>query len=696
MAPRARYALTLALAAGLLLGALALALAVLWADLDPGERTAARALLGGRATLVVLLAVALVGALAAALHWGMLAWPARALKLAEELRLLHTVNPSHRVDEAGPAELRALAQEVNALAAAHERARADVDQRIAAAGASLAQESGRLAALMSELAQAVLVCNRDARVLLYNAQAAQLFAADDAPLGLGRSVYALLDRELIEHALQRVDGAQRDAAQFMALRGGRWLRVRLAPVRDAQGGRDGFVLVLDDVTRSVMADSRRDQLLRTLSEGSRAALGAIRAAADALRRHPDMERERRERFTQVIGDEAARLTQAIDAAQGGIDDTPPAPLEDMQAADLVLALQRSLAAEAGLAAQADVIDDTLWLAVDCYTLVQVLVQLLGRLAGGAPLPGLSLSVAPAAPRHALLALRWQGAPLDSARLSAAAQPPFRIQQREVPLAEVLARHHAEWWLRASAGTNHLCVQLPALPPPAAESMAPLRGQRPVYYDFDLFHQPGQTPALDQRALGDLTYTVFDTETTGLDPDHDEIISIGAVRIVNGKLLEDEAFERLVDPRRPVGRASQQVHGITPEMLAGQPGIEEVLPALHRYAEDTVLVAHNAAFDLRFLQLKEGASGVRFTQPVLDTLLLSALVHPGHRDAEHRLEEIAGRLGVPVVGRHSALGDALVTARVLLKLIPLLAERGIHTLGQARDAARKTVYAKLDY
>jgi DNA polymerase-3 subunit epsilon len=77
-------------------------------------------------------------------------------------------------------------------------------------------------------------------------------------------------------------------------------------------------------------------------------------------------------------------------------------------------------------------------------------------------------------------------------------------------------------------------------------------------------------------------------------------------------------------------------------------------------------------------------------------MLSALVHPGHADAEHQLEEIARRVGVEVVGRHTALGDALVTAGVFLKLVPLLAERGIRTLGQAREASRKTVYAKLDY
>jgi DNA polymerase-3 subunit epsilon len=172
--------------------------------------------------------------------------------------------------------------------------------------------------------------------------------------------------------------------------------------------------------------------------------------------------------------------------------------------------------------------------------------------------------------------------------------------------------------------------------------------------------------------------------------------VGAVRILNGRLLQHESFDRLVRPSRPVRREAQAVHGISTEMLAHQPPLQEVLPAFHRFAEDTVLVGHNAAFDMRLLQLAEAATGVAFEQPVLDTLLLSALVHPGHADAEHRLEAIAARLGVPVVGRHTALGDALLTAEVFLKLIPLLAQQGIRTLGQAREASRRTAYAKLDY
>jgi DNA polymerase-3 subunit epsilon len=132
------------------------------------------------------------------------------------------------------------------------------------------------------------------------------------------------------------------------------------------------------------------------------------------------------------------------------------------------------------------------------------------------------------------------------------------------------------------------------------------------------------------------------------------------------------------------------------MLEGQPTIDKVLPAFQKFCEDTVLVGHNVAFDMRFLELKERGTGIRFTQPVLDTLLLSAVLHGNLGTNEHQLEAIAHRLGVPVTERHSALGDALTTGEVFLRMLPLLAERGIVTLAQAREASASTQYARLRY
>jgi len=129
-------------------------------------------------------------------------------------------------------------------------------------------------------------------------------------------------------------------------------------------------------------------------------------------------------------------------------------------------------------------------------------------------------------------------------------------------------------------------------------------------------------------------------------------------------------------------------------VRGQPNIDAVLPAFHDFCADTVLVAHNAAFDMRFLQLKEERTGVVFNQPVLDTLLLSAVLH-ANQDS-HQLERIAERLGITIEGRHSALGDALATAEVFLKMLPLLAQMGIVTLRQAIEASQKTYFARVKY
>jgi DNA polymerase-3 subunit epsilon len=145
------------------------------------------------------------------------------------------------------------------------------------------------------------------------------------------------------------------------------------------------------------------------------------------------------------------------------------------------------------------------------------------------------------------------------------------------------------------------------------------------------------------------------------------------------LLRTDTFLQLVDPQRTISPASSLIHGINRETVSGQPTISEVLPAFHAFASETVLVAHNAAFDMRFLELKQHSTGIHFDQPVLDTLLLSAVVHPNQES--HSLEAIAQRLAVPVIERHTALGDALVTAEVFLRLIPLLQSRGIRPWGR---------------
>jgi DNA polymerase-3 subunit epsilon len=175
--------------------------------------------------------------------------------------------------------------------------------------------------------------------------------------------------------------------------------------------------------------------------------------------------------------------------------------------------------------------------------------------------------------------------------------------------------------------------------------------------------------------------VFDTETTGLNPSGgDALISVGAVRIVNGRILTGETFSTLIDPSRSIPQASVRFHGITDDMVRGKPKAHEILPAFRSFVDDAVLVAHNAAFDLKFLRMSEKAAGVRFDNPVLDTLILSRFLQGDAGD--HSLDALAERLGVPIHDRHSALGDAMATAAIFLSFVDMLREREILTLDDA--------------
>lgn len=226
--------------------------------------------------------------------------------------------------------------------------------------------------------------------------------------------------------------------------------------------------------------------------------------------------------------------------------------------------------------------------------------------------------------------------------------------------------------------------------PNADSMRALTS-RPEFYDFDLFDRP--MPAdLEGCQLRSLDYVVFDTETTGLNPSGgDQIISIAAVRIVNGRVLTGEYFDELIHPGMMVPDSSIAFHGITDQMLADKPGIDIILPHFAEFAGDSILVAHNAAFDMKFIEQQSERCQVQLDNPVLDTVLLSAFVHD-HTNM-HTLEDLADRFGIDIQGRHTALGDALATANVFIKLVEQLAGRGIFTVGEATSVSNKMTHIK---
>lgn len=212
--------------------------------------------------------------------------------------------------------------------------------------------------------------------------------------------------------------------------------------------------------------------------------------------------------------------------------------------------------------------------------------------------------------------------------------------------------------------------------------------RPEFYDFSLFDRDAALAQPD-RPLRDLIFVVFDTETTGLRPSKgDEIVQISGVRIVNGKILEHEEFDSLVNPGFTIPKSSIRFHGITDDMVVAAPPAADVLRQFRDFSDNAVLVAHNAAFDMKFLKMKERDSGVIFDHPVLDTLLLSFVLQPNH--SAHTLDAIAARFGVqiPLGARHTALGDARSTAEIFVRMLEALPHHGITTLNEALQASNQ--------
>ena len=187
-------------------------------------------------------------------------------------------------------------------------------------------------------------------------------------------------------------------------------------------------------------------------------------------------------------------------------------------------------------------------------------------------------------------------------------------------------------------------------------------------------------------LPQTSFTIFDVETTGLSPSAgDRIVEIGAVRIEGGKIQEERTFSSFVNPQREVSWEAKSVHRIPEEELLRAPTIDTVLPQFLDFAKDSILVAHNAEFDMGFLQAeKEMCWGYIDTPECLCTLALSRFVHP--HEYRHTLDAAASRLNVPIptVGRHRSLPDVLMTAQVFLKLIEL---GHIRSLDELRERAK---------
>ncbi|NCU19138.1 DNA polymerase III subunit epsilon [Candidatus Falkowbacteria bacterium] len=551
----------------------------------------------------------------------------------------------------------------------------------------LAAEKERLETLLSDVPVGVLLCSPDHQLVFYNGHAVGLLGSLDAP-GLDRRLFDYLHDAPILHAYARLlETDDPDAASDLlcaSTAGSRVLAARMRLLTDLSacaGGqaRPGYVLTLRDVTADLAAHATREALMDELFDRLRRPAANLQAMIGVL---SEQQVGLTEPLDRALRTEVTGLAQAINDLAHRHDAARADwwPLSMTRATDLTAAVQVLLAPE-DIALHCHTSD--LILRCDGFEIVALLAALVTRAAPGRSDFRLEIAEDGAG---ALITLDWAGPPLPVSELDRWLAAPLQVGMADVTGRTVLSLHATELWPEPRPhGRARLCLPLREARL-AHRRPAPI--PRGVVYDFDLLSKSRNAEVLNTR-LEDLTYVVFDTETTGLLPSEgDEIVQIAAVRIVNGRRVGKEVFDTLVNPRRTIPPASTQVHGISDAMVVDAPGIEEVGRRFHKFAEGAVLVAHNAPFDMEFLRRHELGIGRVFDNPILDTVLLSAVIFG--QSESHSLDALTHRLGItiPEEARHTAIGDTVATADAFLKLLPVLKARGHVTFGDVLAEVRK--------
>lgn len=583
---------------------------------------------------------------------------------------------------------------VNEMILALHTARQQVEKEVKAAIERAETQKSRLEAILLDLSEGVIAATLEHRVLLYNQAAARILKMPST-LGLGRPLFLILTREPILHVLDQLmhraalrENHWGESHQLMlaAMDSGALLQARMALIKDDDGKVSGYVLSFTDISKQMEDLTARDALLRGIAAEWRPLLAALASAAKALSANK-LDVTENKRLIDLIVRETAALEHKLDALEERYKRLSAGvwPASEIYSADLFLAVKKKLRKMNGLTVV--LVGRPRWLRGDSHALMLLIEHLILRLHRETGVASVDLGVRNI-DKQADIEISWNGRPIAPETLDAwlAEVLPGTVSGHTA--GEVVA-HHGGTATSEALGNNRAAIVFPVRPAEPPETLeARNLPPRPEFYDFDLFHPTGEEAVLN-RELKKLSYVVFDTETTGLKPSAgDELLSIGAVRVVNGRILTGETFERLINPGRKIPPGSIRFHGITDEMVAHSPPASVVLPQFKQFVGDAVLVAHNAAFDMRFLELKEHEAGVRFDNPVLDLLLLSAYVHD--HTSDHSLNALAERFGVRVTDRHTALGDAMTTAAIFVRMLDLLAARGVVTLAQAIEVSSQMV------
>ncbi len=265
------------------------------------------------------------------------------------------------------------------------------------------------------------------------------------------------------------------------------------------------------------------------------------------------------------------------------------------------------------------------------------------------------------------------------------------QMDAVTSAKDLIKRAMSWGMKSIAITDHGVVQAF---PDAHKLLGRDNKDMKIIYGVEAYLVPDKVPIVSNPKGQDIdtTYCVLDLETTGLSFRTEKITEVGIMKIKNGEVID--SFETFVNPEKPIPYKVVEVTKITDDMVKDAPKIDEVFPKILEFVGDSVLVAHNADFDIGFLKHNAAELGYKLENTYLDTLRLAKDLFPNYK--KYKLGIIADNLGIKVEVAHRALDDVDTTVKVFNVMTKMLKERKAKTVNDIDKVAADDNFAKDAY
>lgn len=613
--------------------------------------------------------------------------PIREIRHGAEI--VSRINLDHRIKINAGDEIEELAIAFNLMAENLGKTYGDLEERVREATRTLQEERNRLATVLRTMVDGVVVANEAAEALLMNPRA-RIILGRGYTSGIGAPLARILPSERLNFHLKRLRqkwASGRDAVENVVfpLKDGTILKGSLSVIPGADGDRAGFLLVFSDLSDPSDEDNRLEEAMREMPRLLRGPVATARSLVETIQRHREMPEEKQQAFLKAVAEEMDRLAGRVTAMEETASSTRTSRWPAISSDPREL-LEEAVASVTGISIEIEESDVPIpQIQVEPFSWVASLRCVLNWIAAESkekPFVIANLQVE----EGTMITTFKVRCPFagDLAKLESLIVSP--VGEEPLPLGEAVRKNRGEIWGRISG--EFLEIRMAQLQ--ASSTFEALRADgliegEPEFYNFDLFlpRPVFEREALLQAYLEDLDYVVVDTETTGLQlSEGDKVISISAVRIRGGRVQNTGIFNTLVNPGRPIPPESTEIHHLDDAMVADAPTMNEVYPQFIEYLGDSVLVAHNAAFDKKCLDMAADDAGLpQIDNPVLDTIFLSYALH--EEIEGHSLEALAERMGITINGRHTSLGDARATAHIFLGLLSLLPARGVRTLADAK-------------